>query len=60
MALPSGLKSTVKQIWTQGGELPEAFCPQSVTLVLEHDLDISRGDMIARPHNPPEPTQDAA
>ena len=46
MALPSGLKSTVKQIWTYDGELEEAFCPQSVTLVLEHDLDISRGDMI--------------
>ena len=46
MALPSGLKSTVKQIWSYDGELQEAFCPQSVTLVLEHDLDISRGDMI--------------
>ena len=46
MVLPSGLKSTVKQIWTYDGELAEAFCPQSVTLVLEHDLDISRGDMI--------------
>lgn len=46
MVLPSGLRSTVKQIWTYDGPLPEAFCPQSVTLVLEHDLDISRGDMI--------------
>ncbi|MFM2082137.1 MAG: Bifunctional enzyme CysN/CysC [Verrucomicrobiota bacterium] len=46
MALPSGLRSTVKQIWTYDGQLQEAFCPQSVTLVLEHDLDISRGDMI--------------
>ena len=46
MVLPSGLKSTVKQIWTYDGPVPEAFCPQSVTLVLEHDIDISRGDMI--------------
>jgi bifunctional enzyme CysN/CysC/sulfate adenylyltransferase subunit 1 len=46
VVLPSGLRSTVKQIWTYDGPLAEAFCPQSVTLVLEHDLDISRGDMI--------------
>jgi bifunctional enzyme CysN/CysC/sulfate adenylyltransferase subunit 1 len=46
MILPSGVKSTVKQIWTLDGTLEEAFCPQSVTLQLEHDLDVSRGDMI--------------
>lgn len=46
MVLPSGQKSTVKKIWTHSGELAEAFCPQSVTLVLEHDLDISRGDVL--------------
>ena len=46
MALPSGLKSTVKEIRTFDGPLPEAFCPQSITLVLEHDIDVSRGDMI--------------
>ncbi len=46
MALPSGLKSTVKEIHTYSGKLQEAFCPQSVTLVLEEDLDVSRGDMI--------------
>ena len=46
MILPGGLRSSVKQIWTYDGPLPEAFCPQSVTLVLEHDLDISRGDML--------------
>ncbi len=46
MVLPSGLTSTVKQIWTLDGQLEEAFSPQSVTLVLEHDLDISRGDVI--------------
>ena len=46
MVLPSGFKSTIKEIWTLDGQLQEAFSPQSVTLVLEHDLDISRGDMI--------------
>jgi len=46
MVLPGGLKSTVKEIQTLDGPLPEAFCPQSVTLVLEHDIDVSRGDMI--------------
>ncbi len=44
--LPSGFSSTVKQIWTLDGPMDEAFSPQSVTLVLEHDLDISRGDVI--------------
>ena len=46
MVLPSGFTSTVRQIWTLDGPLEEAFSPQSVTLVLEHDLDISRGDVI--------------
>jgi sulfate adenylyltransferase subunit 1 len=46
MVLPSGFTSTVKQIWTIDGPLEEAFTPQSVTIVLEHDLDISRGDVI--------------
>lgn len=46
MVLPSGLKSTIKEIWTLDGPLQEAFCPQSVTLVLEDDLDISRGDTL--------------
>lgn len=46
MVLPSGLKSKVKEIWTLDGTLSEAFCPQSVTLVLEDDIDVSRGDML--------------
>jgi sulfate adenylyltransferase large subunit len=53
LVLPSGLKTTVKQIWTLDGALPQAFCPQSVTLVLEHDLDVSRGDMLIGPENLP-------
>ena len=46
LVLPSGRKSFVKEIHTFDGNLDEAFSPQSVTLVLEDDLDISRGDMI--------------
>ena len=46
LALPAGLTTTVKQIWALDGPLAEAFCPQSVTLVLAHDIDVSRGSML--------------
>jgi sulfate adenylyltransferase subunit 1 len=46
IAFPAGIVSTVKQIWTYDGPVQEAFCPQSVTVVLEHDIDISRGSML--------------
>ena len=46
IAFPAGLTTTVKQIWTFDWPVQEAFCPQSVTLVLEHDIDISRGSML--------------
>jgi len=46
VVLPIGIKTTVKDIWNYDHSMPEAFCPQSVTLCLEHDIDISRGDMI--------------
>jgi bifunctional enzyme CysN/CysC/sulfate adenylyltransferase subunit 1 len=46
MVLPSGLTSRVKQIWTYDGPVPEAFCPQSVTVLLDDDIDVGRGDMI--------------
>jgi bifunctional enzyme CysN/CysC/sulfate adenylyltransferase subunit 1 len=53
MLLPSGRVSTVREIWTYDGPLTEAFSPQSVTLVLDDDLDVSRGDMIiGREHLP--------
>ena len=51
--LPAGIKTTVKDIWTYDGPLAEAFCPQSVTLCLEHDIDVSRGDMIVGLENLP-------
>ena len=46
VVLPIGLKTTIKEIWHYDTALAEAFCPQSVTLCLAHDIDISRGDMI--------------
>ena len=46
MVLPAGLRSSVKEIWTYDGPLAEAFCPQSVTLVLNDDVDVRRGDML--------------
>ncbi len=51
--LPSGEQSRILSIETCDGPVNEAFAPMSVTLRLEHDLDISRGDMICRPHNRP-------
>jgi len=53
VVLPAGIKTTVKDIWTYDGSLAEAFCPQSATLCLEHDIDISRGDMIVGLENLP-------
>ena len=53
VALPSMKHSRVKGIHTYEGELDEAFCPQSVTITLEDEIDISRGEMIVRPDNLP-------
>lgn len=58
MALPSGLTSKIKSIDTYDGELEHAFAPQSVTITLEDDIDISRGDMIVRENNVPTVGQD--
>ena len=56
--LPSGFSSTIAKIDTFDGELEQAYPPMSVTLLLEDDIDISRGDMIVRENNQPEVTQD--
>jgi len=58
LVLPSGLSSTVKSIDTAEGQVEEAFAPMSVVVRLDDDIDISRGDMICRPHNQPKVTQD--
>ncbi|MBS7372082.1 MAG: sulfate adenylyltransferase subunit CysN [Bacteroidaceae bacterium] len=53
VALPSMKRSHVKSIVTYEGELEEAFCPQCVTLTLEDEIDISRGEMLVKPDNLP-------
>lgn len=58
IALPSGFTSKIKSIDTFSGPIDEAFAPMSVTITLEDDIDISRGDMIVRSNNQPEPKQD--
>ena len=52
-ALPSGKRSRVKSIVTYDGELDEAFAPQAVTVTLTDEVDVSRGDMLVPPDNPP-------
>jgi bifunctional enzyme CysN/CysC len=58
MVLPAGFTTTVAGIDFAGKSLPEAFPPQSVTIRLAHEIDISRGDMICRPKNMPTVSQD--
>ena len=56
--LPSGFQSKVKAIHTFDGELAEAYAPMSVAVTLVDEIDISRGDMLVKPNNPPAPRQD--
>ncbi len=58
MLLPSGFTTSIAKIDGPTGELEEAFPPQSVTIQLADDLDLSRGDMIVRENNKPEVSQD--
>ncbi|HEY4465580.1 MAG TPA: GTP-binding protein [Streptosporangiaceae bacterium] len=58
MHLPSGFTTTVRSVENSGQPVPEAYPPMSVTLLLDDDVDISRGDMICRPHNQPAVAQD--
>jgi len=58
LALPSGFTTKIKSIETMDGPLSEAFAPMSVTMTLEDEIDISRGDMIVKPNNQPNATQD--
>ncbi len=53
VALPSGRRSRIRSIHTFDGELEEAFPPQSVTVTLEDELDLSRGAMLVAPGNVP-------
>ena len=58
IVLPSGMTSRIQGIDLFDRELDEAYPPMSVTVRLEDDVDVSRGDMIARPANAPKPSQD--
>ena len=58
LVLPSGFSSSIKSIETFDGPIQEAYPPMSVTITLEDDIDISRGDMIVRENNQPHVSQD--
>ncbi|ANC32857.1 sulfate adenylyltransferase subunit CysN [Isoptericola dokdonensis] len=58
VALPSGLETTIESIDTADGPVAEAYPPMSVTVRLADEIDISRGDMIARPNNTPAALQE--
>jgi sulfate adenylyltransferase subunit 1 len=58
VVLPSGLPSRIASIETPDGPVAEAFPPMAVTIRLADQIDISRGDLIARPNNMPRVTQD--
>jgi len=58
LVLPSGMTSKIAGIDVFDTEVDEAFPPMSVTVRLEDDVDVSRGDMICRPQNAPKPSQD--
>ena len=58
MVLPSGFTTRIATIDTAAGPVDEAYPPMSVTIRLEDELDVSRGDLICRPHNQPAIAQD--
>jgi sulfate adenylyltransferase subunit 1 len=58
VVLPSGFSTKVKSIDLFGADVKEAFSPMSVTMTLEDEIDISRGDMIVRENNQPQVSQD--
>jgi len=58
LVMPSGFTSKVKAIHVGDEKVDEAFAPMSVTMTLEDEIDISRGDVIAKPNNHPQTEQD--
>ena len=56
--LPGGFTSRIKEIDGPNGPVEEAFAPMSITMTLEDDIDVSRGNMIVRANNQPLVTQD--
>ena len=57
MALPSRKTAIVKRIVTMDGDLDEAYAPLAPTLVLDREIDVSRGDMLVHPNNVPKVDQ---
>lgn len=58
VVLPSGFKSSIESMESMDGPIAEAFAPMSVAMTLKDEIDISRGDMIVKANNQPEPRQD--
>ncbi len=58
VVLPSGFSTKIKKILLADQEINEAFYPQSVTILLEDEIDVSRGDMLVKPNNQPASSQD--
>lgn len=58
VVLPSGFSSQIKSINTGETEIEEAYAPMSVSMTLEDDIDVSRGDMIVKKNNQPETSQE--
>lgn len=58
VVLPSGFSSRIKGIHTMEGEVEEAFTPMSISITLDDEIDIARGDMIVRKNNQPHVSQD--
>jgi len=58
IVLPSGFESTIKSIYEYDKVVAEAYPPMSVAIELEDNIDISRGDMVAKPNNQPQIGQD--
>ena len=58
VVLPSGFSTRIKSIDTFDGPRKEAMPPDAVTITLEDEIDVSRGDMICRPNNQPHVSQD--
>ena len=56
--LPSGFSTRISRILSGSEERENAFFPQSVTILLEDEIDVSRGDMIVKPNNQPKISQD--
>ena len=58
VVMPSGFSSKIKSIDTMEGAMDEVFAPMSVSITLEDDIDISRGDMIVKQNNQPKALQE--